>query len=249
MHYREVVISDIHAPYHDPYAVELACKCINVIDPTRIIIAGDLIDAYMLSKFDKDPKRLHENLQNELDVAGTILSDILESRNYNCEVVFIPGNHELRLHRYLCRHPELASLRVLELPTLLSLDEHGIIYYEHEFLPVTTLVVKHGDRVRKYSAYTAKAEIENERYSISTITGHTHRLGSHYATHRTGYVAGYENGCLCDVHPEYVRNPDWQQGFTYITHEGRQSYFANQAIFIGEGKDKHTAIMGQTVRL
>jgi predicted phosphodiesterase len=247
--YREMVISDLHAPYHDPYAVELSCKAAEIVHPTRLIIAGDLIDCYQLSRFDKDPKRVIENLQVELDTASELLALYRSAVGNNCCVEFLPGNHEQRLYKYLCRNPELSSLRVLELPSLLGLAAHSITYHEQEFLPLPTLVVKHGDRVRKWSGYTARAELENERFSVSTVTGHTHRLGSHYITHRRGYVAGWENGCLCDVHPEYVHNPDWQQGFTIVSHSGRESFFAEQAIIVGDKKRKHTVVMGQDVRL
>lgn len=244
-----MVLSDLHTPYHDMYAVELACKAAEIVRPTRLVIAGDLIDCYQLSRFDKDPKRVTDNLQRELDKAGELLAMLRSAVGNNCCMAFLPGNHEQRLYKYLCRNPELASLRVLELPSLLGLAAHGIEYHEWEFLPLKTLVVKHGDRVRKWSGYTARAELENERFAVSTMTGHTHRLGSHYVTHRTGYVAGWENGCLCDVHPEYVRNPDWQQGFSIIYHNGRESFFVDQAILVGEGKRKHTSVEGQDVRL
>lgn len=249
MEYRELVVSDLHVPYHDAWAVELVCKCAEVVRPTRLIIAGDAGDFYQCSRFDKDPARVQEDMQAELDGIDDVFGQLCSAVGDDCAREFIPGNHELRLYKYLCRHPELASLRALELPNLLPLDKYGIHYNEHEFLPLKTLVVKHGDRVRKHSAYTAKAEVENEHYSISTITGHTHRLGSHYVTHRRGYVAGWENGCLCSLDVEYVHNPDWQQGFSVVSHEGRQSFFVEQAIMVGEKKRKHTAIYGQAVCL
>jgi len=66
--------------------------------------------------------------------------------------------------------------------------------------------------VRKNSAYSARAELEREFYAVSTISGHTHRGGSYFVTTRFGVKQAHEGFCLCRLDPEYVVNPDWQQG-------------------------------------
>ena len=64
---------------------------------------------------------------------------------------------------------------------------------------------------------SARAELENERYARSTLTGHTHRGGSHFAATRDGVVQGHESFCLCRLDPEWVQHPDWQQGIVLAT--------------------------------
>ena len=74
------------------------------------------------------------------------------------------------------------------------------------------LIITHGSTVRKFSAYTARAEAEKIRYSMSVMTGHTHRGGRFFTTTRAGIIQAVECFCLCSLAPEYMCNPDWQQG-------------------------------------
>ena len=84
----------------------------------------------------------------------------------------------------------------------------------------SSLVIKHGTLVRKNSAYAAYAELEREMFSISVMTGHTHRGGTSYITSRRGVVVGHECFCLCDLEPDYISNPNWQQGLVLATVDG-----------------------------
>ena len=79
------------------------------------------------------------------------------------------------------------------------------------------LLIRHGEVVRKHSAYTARAELEREFHAISVMTGHTHRGGSHYVTTRAGLRQAHECFCLCRLDPPYLQNPNWQQGIVLAT--------------------------------
>ena len=131
----------------------------------------------------------------------------------NAKPLFLLGNHEDRLRKYLWRHPELWGLEALKLPSLLGFSELGIENPDGgEILLFDRLLIKHGERVRQHSAYSARAELEKEFYAVSILSGHTHRGGVHYATTRNGIVEAHECFCLCRLDPEYVFNPNWQQG-------------------------------------
>ena len=118
------------------------------------------------------------------------------------------------MHKYLWKHPEISSLEALTMENLLHLKELNIQYKDqfanvklHQFL------VEHGSVVRQQSAYTARAMLEKR--GMSGISGHTHRMGAHYLTNMAGSYAWFENGCLCDLHPDYVvGQPNWMNGFS-----------------------------------
>jgi len=251
MLYRELNLSDIHIPYHDPYAWQLTLNIVKEVKPTRINIAGDALDFYQLSTFDKDPKQLESGrLQEDFDQWFHMARELQRAAPPTCEYKYLPGNHEDRLRRYLNRNPELYGLRALELPSLLRLDELGIDYHESEIEVVPgLLVIKHGDVVRKDSAFSAKGELEKEKYAISTITGHTHRLGTFYARTRLRVVKAHENGCLCLLNPEYVKNPNWQQGFTMTTHFGGELFHVEDVPFLNSGERVKAVVLGQVVTL
>ena len=54
---RIAVLSDIHFPYYDRTALNLAIKTAIEYEPDCIILNGDIIDCYHLSSFEKDPKK------------------------------------------------------------------------------------------------------------------------------------------------------------------------------------------------
>ena len=211
--YQKVVfISDMHIPFHDKQAVKACLSFIKWYNPHTIIFLGDVIDFYAISSFSKDPARALD-IQNEID-------ETIETLNRFCKIapdakkIFLKGNHCHRLQRYLwTKASELSGLRDLTIPKLLKLDEMGIVYEKSGKLIWRKTVIKHGNIVRKFSAYTAKNEFES--CGISGISGHTHRLGYHFRTNMGGAYSWMECGCLCDLEPEYMEGKitDWQQGF------------------------------------
>ena len=249
---RILEMSDLHVPYHDMHAIELMVRIIGVWQPNRIIINGDAVDFYDVSAFDKNPDQIRSGgLQREIDELGAILAEINRAKPADATVDMTPGNHEDRLRRYLWRHSELFGLHVLELPTLLELDRYGVNYYPDEIaLAGGGLIVKHGSIVRKAGGMSALAELEAEKYAVSTITGHTHRIGSTMIRTRRALIGGWEGGCLCGLHPEYVRNPNWQQGLSLVTESvDGDSFSVAQVPFLGEGRDMKAVVEGRTVRL
>jgi len=76
-------------------------------------------------------------------------------------------------------------------------------------------LITHAEIIRAHSGWTAKGM--SDKHGGSGIHGHTHRLGSYYKTNRSGMYGWYENGCLCNLEPDYMVHPNWQQGFSVIT--------------------------------
>lgn len=252
MLYREINISDLHIPYHDPFAWQLTLNIVEEVKPTKVNLAGDLLDFYLLSTFDKDPKALEDGrLQENLDQWFQMMRDLQRAAPDECEHEFIPGNHEDRLRRYLMRNQELYGLRALELPSLLRLGELGIKYSEYEIEVIAGLLgIKHGSIVRKDSAMSAKAELERERYTMSLITGHTHRKGFHFVTTRLRTVKAVENGCLCRTNPEYVVGiPNWQQGITKTTHWGGEMFDIADILYLNSGERMKAIVDGVLITL
>lgn len=162
-----VVLSDLHLPYEDKEALKAVYKFLGHNEVNTIILNGDILDMYDVSSFDKDPNRIN-SLQQELNSAYKFFKKLREL-SPKAEIVFIKGNHEDRLERYLKKHPELFSLDALKLPNLLRLAEFDI-GYEPKAYKLGSLKITHGSIVRKYSGYTAKAELEKN--DCSGISGH-----------------------------------------------------------------------------
>jgi predicted phosphodiesterase len=211
---RIVQINDLHIPYHDKKTIEVFLKFLRDVKIDKLVIAGDLLDFYELSTFDKDPMRKY-NIQDEIDQCYEILKEL---KKYCPEIHFIKGNHEDRLRRFLWKNPSLASIKVLELSKLLNMDTLGIEYHDFEYI-FRRFRFTHGSIVRQDSGATAKAELL--KYGSSMSSGHTHRLSMFIKTDARGTVGAYEGGCMCNLNPEYIQGvPNWQQGFLVFDFDG-----------------------------
>lgn len=211
--YQKVLfVPDIHAPFHDKKCLASLLLFIRFFKPKTIFIMGDLVDFYAISRFVRNPMRSLK-LQEEIDSAHDILKQI-RGASKEAKIIFIRGNHEYRLQKYLwSTAPELSGLRSLSVQDLLELKELNVEYIDSGRYNFKGLIVKHGSIVRKFSSYTAKAELE--RHGKSGVSGHTHRAGVNYYTNDGGYHVWFELGCMCKLNPEYMEGevPNWQQGW------------------------------------
>lgn len=211
--YRKVLfVPDFHAPYQDDKAINACVSFAKWWKPEWVIFLGDGVDFYAVSHFDRDPERKHK-LQEEIDAAYKVLFKFRKALP-KAQMHYIRGNHEDRLRKYIWRQAEeLSGLRSLDVPILLGLKQLKITYHETGRMRFHSVLVKHGDVVRKFAGYTAKGEFESTL--VNGISGHTHRLAIYSQSTEAGDFAWMESGCLCDLNPQYMegKTPNWQHGF------------------------------------
>ena len=208
--------TDEHFPFQDDQAREVAMMIVQDFSPDLLVVGSDGLDFYDISTFDKDPKRVKVDIQKEIDLWKGGIREWSDAAP-GARKRYIPGNHEDRLRRYLWRHPEIAALEALRLDKLLDFAALGIEWDEQEYdnaeiVLFDRLSVRHGKYIRAAAGMTARAELEADRFSISCMTGHTHRGGTVHATTRDGLVMAQECFCLCRMDPAYLARPNWQQG-------------------------------------
>ena len=88
---KELIISDLHIPYHDEIAVETALTVAEKETVDTITILGDLIDFYQISTFAKNPKK--KSVEQELRETKKFLED-LRARFPKARIIYLEGNHE-----------------------------------------------------------------------------------------------------------------------------------------------------------
>lgn len=217
--YEETIIgSDIHFPFQDDLAVEAFLKTCQRRKPKRIVLAGDVVDFYRISKFDVDPMR-QESLQDEIDAAVAFLTRLRQLCPH-AEIHFVEGNHEQRLRKYIIsKAGELASLRSLNIVEQLHLKPLGIEFHPMKgrtaYVAIGDTLIGHFQECNAQSGYTATNIMRKKPMNI--VQGHVHRLAVVYKTlFGSKRIKGIECGCLCNLDPDYVADPDWQQGFVII---------------------------------
>jgi Calcineurin-like phosphoesterase len=221
------VVADYHVPFHDPKTIRLVDEVLRDIQPEVLVYNGDLNDCYQISVFAKDPSRLSK-LQKDIDKTVSIL-DRHNTILPRTQKILIEGNHEYRFQRFLWSDaPELSSLDSLTIPELYRLDQFGIDYipYEQGLLINKVFLVLHGDIASIHSAYTAKRLFE--KHGGCGMCNHTHRGGSFYKRDRFGTWGWWENFCLCSLNPDWIQNPNWQQGFSLIHFTDHSRFFVEQ---------------------
>jgi len=222
-----VCLTDWHVPFHDDRALQVAFSLCKHIQPS-VIILHELHDFYRLSHFDQDPSRIEgRELQNELDQVSVYLKKLRKCCPKS-RIYLLESNHLNRLKRYLWRNARaLASLRAMEIESLLNLADHHIIFRKDVI--IRNFLFKHGSIVRQHSSYTAKGEFLKE--GMSGASGHTHRLGQYYATLRGGSYTWLECGCLCSLEPEWISGvPNWQHGLGLVSFKGNDDHFDARVI-------------------
>ena len=227
-----VVLSDTHVPFQDKSVCRMLLKFIAEHRPGTIHLLGDISDFYSVSRFDKDPARKID-LQEDLDSTCKFLWEIREAAPH-AKLIFSEGNHEFRLRKYLQTEAKaLALLRALKLEKLLEFEELKIQFRRHDRpYRVGSLLFTHGQLVRKWSGYSARGHFE--KYGCCVIHGHTHRLGAFYHRDIQDTYAAWENGCLCDLNPDYTTVPDWQHGWSVVW--AQRDYFHVEQVAVVKGR-------------
>lgn len=222
-----LVLSDIHAPYHDERAVECAVKYARAEhDVDSVLFLGDIADCYMLSRFQKDPeaRRFPEEIEAVRDMLDYVLGAFkLKWKAYKC------GNHENRFETYLAtRAPELFGSKEFELKILYGLHERGIQWVPNIIpLKIGYLWLLHGHELgRGITSPVNPARGVFLRANDIVLEGHYHRSSHHSDTMLRGQmISCWSIGCLCDLHPQYSPINKWNHGFAVVERRDGEGNF------------------------
>jgi hypothetical protein len=224
---RALIIPDCHIPYHDNTAYSLMLRVAEMAAVSEIVILGDYADFYSVSSHAKDPN-FSSALSDELDHVNAYL-DELDERFPTASKVYIEGNHEHRLQRFInSRAPELNGLtRVESLLRLDTRDNWSFINYEPSQL---------------YSVLGSKLFARHEPYA-----GSTHRIQESQIVYASGENhRGISCGWLGDVTSSvfnYVPSlHQWAHGFSIVDVLPDGTFF-NNMIHIIDGKCSYGGVI------
>ena len=213
-----IVIPDVHIPYHDVKAFELVCTVIEDRQPHYVVVMGDFADFYSVSSHSKDPRRIQQ-LDEEIEFVRENLR-FLESCAPNAHKIFIHGNHENRLERYLeQKAPELYT--IFKKSDIMGLREHGWkeVPYK-DSIKIGTIHFTHD--VGKAGIHSTWQSLKACQHNI--IIGHNHRMNYHVSSNTTGTQhVGASFGWLGDVDQidymhKMVAKSNWVLGFGWLRH-------------------------------
>lgn len=128
---KTLVFGDVHIPYQDTIAVESMLSFADRLQPDTIVILGDLIDFYQVSRYVKNPK--NKSVSQELKEAEAFLEN-LRNRYPKSTIHYLMGNHENRFMDYvMSSSPQLYDILEDFLPKKLNFEKHNILSHNRPF--------------------------------------------------------------------------------------------------------------------
>lgn len=249
-------------PMHDERALTIALAIVADLDPHLLVLVGDNLDAAELGKYRTTPA-FQQTTQAAIDRLATLCAELRQAAP-NARIVWLAGNHEERLPRYILDNAVAAfglrkgnapeSWPVMSLPYLARMDEHQVEYLPgypaSAFWINDRLRVIHGDRVASGGS-TAHKYLGNEK--VSVIYGHIHRreYASRTREDRDGAkeIMAASPGCLARIDGAVpstrggvdldgrplTRIEDWQQGIAVVEYEEGDGMFTYSNVAIHDG--------------
>lgn len=225
---RVLIISDLHFPYQNNEAIEVAINYGIEKDVNCVLINGDLFDFATISRHEKDWRQ--RSVKDELDAVKQFL-DYLQDKLPKARVIFKEGNHCERFEKWLFhKAPEYFGIDEFRLDVLLNFGERGITHVKDKRpIKLGKLTVLHGHELAGGSGGVNPARATFLKTLDSVIVGHYHKTSSHTETTMNGNVISVESmGCLCGLNPYYMPINKWNHGFAYVELDVKTGHYQLQ---------------------
>lgn len=229
------IVADIHIPFHDNAAVQLAVEYIVKRGAKDILIDGDALDHYQESDFSRVP-----------DVA-TLTQEIEDGKQFfrwlrkrfKGRIVYKLGNHEerftIKVHKAL---PEVGRLLDNMTAEKMGLADLGVeIVTDRRIVKIGYLHCLHGHELGRGTAVpVSPARSALLKARECSLVAHWHQKTEQRGrTISDRQEVSFSIGCLCHLRPHYAPINNWQHGFAVIERTDSAGGFVldNRAIIGG----------------
>lgn len=209
---------DLHLPYHDQDVLEMFIEHGVSIGAKTVLLAGDLVDFYQISRFEKDPRNRSTN--EEVDMLCEVLG-LIHSSIPDAQILYKFGNHEERFDKHMMdAAPELYKLPEMHLDSIITGRCSFIkIIKDRRVINANGLNIIHG---HEYTGSVTNpvnpARGLFTRAKKSALCFHFHQTSEHSEpTIEDKLITTWSVGCMCERHPLYSPLNKWNHGFADIT--------------------------------
>ena len=130
---RVLAMADLHIPYQHELSIDTMLDFAQKYNPTIIVILGDLIDFFKISRFTEAKMPGKKSVKQEMICAKKFL-DKIRALFPDAKIIYYQGNHELRLERFILKNAsEIYELIENLIPITLDLPGLGIEYKTRPF--------------------------------------------------------------------------------------------------------------------
>ena len=231
---RLLVLSDIHIPYHNIEALTCTFDYAKQEKPDAILLNGDTLDFFGLSRFAKDPKG--RSFAHELKTFKEFM-DIIK-KTFDAKIYFKIGNHEERYFHFLwMKAHEIVGVEEFELENIIKSRAEGIeIIKDKRIMKAGDLNIVHGHEFG--GSVFSPVNIARGlflRGKVSAMQGHNHQTSEHSESNMNGEITTtWSLGCLCELHPAYLPINKWNHGFALVDIDGQNFDVRNKRIHKGK---------------
>ena len=230
-----LVMSDVHLPYHDVPAISAAIEFAQNEEIDAILLNGDTLDFYTLSRFIRDPKArsfAHELLTFQLFI------EALNQAFPSAKVYIKLGNHDERYQHYLwTKAGELDGVEEFELKNIIKKRApEAEVIGDKRIIKLGALNVLHGHEFGQsiFSPVNVARGLFL-RGKVSAMQGHNHQTSEHTESNMNGEITTtYSVGCLCNLTPAYLPINKWNHGFAIVDINGQDFHVRNYRIHKGQ---------------
>ncbi len=226
-----IVLTDVHVPYHDVNCLDAICSLMADLQPTGIVLGGDFLDFYEISHHNAGSvgKLEGRRFRDTFDAANLLLDRLLAVDSLT-QRIYVDGNHEDRLRRWLAAgdNAVFTGDPGFSIGERLRLRDRGVVYlegYPSASVGLGHLLVTHGRWCNKYHA---NKHLDEYRHSV--MYGHTHSPQTIYTSAYGAQQVSIGLGHLADPDSEamdYAPKPNkWCQGFGLVHVHPDQSFNA-----------------------
>lgn len=214
------IMSDLHIPYHSIPAIEEAIDYFISKKVDAILLNGDVIDCYMLSKFEPDPRKRH--FADEILAFQQFIKVIKKSVTPN--IFYKIGNHEERYEKMMIvKAPELLSIPYFDFENVLGCKELGLtVIKDKRIVYIGNIPVFHGHELRMQSVAVNPARSLFLKTKASAMCSHLHRTSQHTEPSINEDISCWSVGHLGDEHPLYAPINNWNRGIARVETNGAE---------------------------
>jgi len=250
-----ILLPDIHHPHHSKPCLNLVNQLIKDIKPDYLIYQGDQLNMDTLCHWNEDKQREMEGkrLLSEYEAFDReILKPHEKLTGPKCKKVWLIGNHEYWVEKYLDNHPGFEG--IIEPENYLKLKARGFeIIKFNDIYKIGKLNVIHGYYTNQYHAAKTVTAFEG-----NVVYAHAH-TSQEFTKTTPRDIKDFHSAtslpCLCDLNPDYMKNrpSSWVNGFgvVYVLPNGNFNLYRviiadNSFVFNGKhyvtNKNKKTAL-------
>lgn len=247
--HRVVVTGDWQAPYHHAGAIDAFITFLGHFQPHALILNGDIIDCFALSKYPRHPTlQRGKPFVDEVKVVRKLLSRCRRAAP-RAEITLVGGNHEQRFEKYLAKNAEEFA-GMFTLKDALGLDSLKIKWVgfdiNENWIDYRGLLIGHFAKAQKWSAYTAKNLMDE--LGRSFVQSHTHKVGWHTRTYLDREEYGLEIGCMASREAVYATRTHWSLGFLIVYFDEAGRFYPEQVLVHIDGKKGGFVVNGHLYR-